>query len=238
MLLNCKKSIIPACDVETLEEYRKLVNETKDIPGISSYKLGFELALRFGLPKLVEITRVDCACDKPLIYDHQKAATDIPDTGVKFARTLKSSGIDIAILFPQAGPVTQEAWIAACREEGLGVMVGGLMTHKGYAKSDGGYLSDEGIEQIYINAAKAGISDFIVPGTKPAEIQRIRELIEQQGLTHPNFYSPGYAAQGGSIAPALSAAAGRLHPIIGRGLYGANNIREAALKFCEELGAS
>lgn len=236
MLLNCKKSIIPACDVATLEEYENLVEQTKDIPGISSYKLGFELALRFGLAKLVEITRVKCACNKPLIYDHQKAATDIPDTGIKFAKALKSSGIDIAILFPQAGPVTQEAWINACREEGLGVMVGGLMTHKGYAQSDGGYLSDSGISQIYTNAAKAGIVDFIVPGTKPAEIQRIRELIEGHGVVAPNFYSPGYAAQGGSIEAALSAAAWRLHPIVGRGLYEAKNIREAALKFCEELG--
>lgn len=235
MLLNCKKSIIPACDVATLEEYEELVNQTKDIPGISSYKLGFELALRFGLPKLVEITRLKCACNKPLIYDHQKAATDIPDTGVKFAKTLKSSGIDIAILFPQAGPVTQSAWIEACRDEGLGVMVGGLMTHKGYAQSDGGYLADSGILQIYTNAAKAGIKDFIVPGTKPAEIQKIRELIESHGIT-PTFYSPGYAAQGGSIEPALNAAAGRLHPIVGRGLYEAKNIRNAALKLCEELG--
>lgn len=234
MLLKAEKSIIPACDVASLEEYENLVNQTKDIPGISSYKIGFELGLKFGLPKITEITREKCGSNKPLIYDHQKAATDIPDTGKKFAKALKSSGIDIAILFPQAGPVTQLAWIEACREEGLGVMVGGLMTHKGYAASDGGYLSDEGIMQIYLNAADAGIVDFIGPGTKPDKILEIRNILEDKGIT-PNFYSPGYAAQGGSIKPALEAANGRLHPIIGRGIYGAPDIRAAAIKFCEEL---
>ena len=233
-LINRDRSIIPACDVPTLERYEELVNATKDVEGISSYKIGFELGLRFGLPKITEITREKCNCKLPLIYDHQKAATDIPDTGKKFCKTLKDSGIDIVIFFPQAGPETERAWIAAAKDEGLGIMVGGLMTHKGYAESDGGYLSDEGINQMYLVAAKEGVTDFVVPGTKPAEIARIREMLVSEGVD-PSFYSPGYVAQGGSIKEAIDAAGGKLHPIVGRGIYGADDMKAAAEDLTRQL---
>ena len=43
------------------------------------YKVGLSLALDCGLPKVVEIARE--YTDKPIIYDHLKAGTDIPEVG-------------------------------------------------------------------------------------------------------------------------------------------------------------
>ena len=232
--IGLKRSIIPACDLDSLELFEKLVRETAPLEKIGAYKLGFELGLRFGLPRLVEIVRSKCKCAKPLIYDHQKAGTDIPDTGVKFAQTLKSCGIDAVIFFPQAGPVTERAWIEASLTAGLKVIVGGLMTHKGYVRSDGGYLADEAILEMYLTAQRAGVTEFVVPGNKPAEVRKIRAALEAEGAK-PVFYAPGFVAQGGSISEAAQAAGECWHAIVGRGIYETPDIRKAAEELCRAL---
>ena len=89
--------IIPALDVADLETALRLVCRTAGRASVYGYKLGFALGLAYGLPETVR--RIREWTDKPLIYDHQKAATDIPDTGALFADVLKRAGIDEAILF-------------------------------------------------------------------------------------------------------------------------------------------
>ena len=133
------RSIIPACDMATIEEFDKLVKETANVEGIGGYKIGFELGLTYGLPRLAETARK--YTQKPLIYDHQKAATDIPDTGQRFMLVAKKAGMDAVILFPQSGPETERAWIYRAMDTGIGVIVGGIMTHPGYLVSEGGFIS-------------------------------------------------------------------------------------------------
>ena len=99
-IIERNRSVIPACDVATLEQFEALVQQTADIPGIGGYKIGFELGLGYGLPRVVEIARKHT--QKPLIYDHQKAGTDIPEIGSNFAGVMRRAGIEAAILFPQA----------------------------------------------------------------------------------------------------------------------------------------
>ncbi|MEK7299193.1 MAG: orotidine 5'-phosphate decarboxylase / HUMPS family protein [Candidatus Margulisiibacteriota bacterium] len=233
-LIAARHCLIPSCDVD-LPDFERLVKDTADLPGIGAYKLGFELGLAYGLPRVVEVARR--YTDKPMIYDHQKAATDIPDTGAKFAKVVKKAGINSVILFPQAGPITEAAWIKASRDEGLHVMVGGLMTHQGYAASDGGYLSDVGIWNMYRVAAKAGVRDFVIPGTKP---DAIKPLLDELAVLvdHPVYYSPGLGTQGGSFATMLSVVKAPWHPIVGRSLYTATNYREAAQKLIAEFEAA
>ena len=229
MIVKRNKSIMIACDVEE-KKFEEIVKATADLDVVGSYKIGFYLALNYGLPRIVKIARE--YTDKPLIYDHQKAATDIPETGKIFAEVCASSGLDAVILFPQAGPETEKAWIDYCREGGLGVIVGGLMTHKAYRKSEGGFLDDEGIYRMYEIAAKNSISDFVVPGNKPDEIAKIKSLVEKAGVKKPVFYAPGFIAQGGSISDAARAAGDQWHAIIGRAIYESRDIRKTA----EELG--
>lgn len=231
MIIGQPRSVIPACDVDA-RRYELLVESTSDLSGVGGYKLGFVLALSIGLPRAVEIARR--YTDKPLIYDHQKAATDIPDTGRGFAAVCKKSGVDAVILFPQAGPETGKAWIEASREEGLGVIVGGLMTHRRYVRSDGGYIADEAVVDIYEMAAGLGVADYIVPGTSPEAIKKIREMLERRGV-EPVFYSPGFISQGGRISNAASAAGGKYHIIVGRGIYSAKDMRAAAERLCSQL---
>ncbi|MEK6910177.1 MAG: hypothetical protein AABW82_00200, partial [Nanoarchaeota archaeon] len=132
-IIGRDRSVIPACDVQTLQEFREIVKQTADVEGIGGYKIGFELGLGFGLPAVVDAARE--FTNKPIIYDHQKAGTDIPATGKNFAQTMKRSGVDTVIFFPQAGPETERAWIYHAFDQGLNVIVGGRMTHPAYAVS-------------------------------------------------------------------------------------------------------
>ncbi|MBR9707661.1 MAG: hypothetical protein GOV15_04460, partial [Candidatus Diapherotrites archaeon] len=195
-IIERDRSVIPACDVNELADFEKLVKETCSVEGIGAYKIGFYLGLKYGLPKLVETARA--LTDLPLIYDHQKAATDIPSTGKGFAKVCKESGVDAIILFPQAGPKTEEAWIDFAQELSLPLIVGGEMTHPGYKQSEGGFLRDSAFDEMYSIAASKGICDFVVPGNRIERIKHYKEMLEGKGV-ECIFYSPGLVAQGGAV---------------------------------------
>ena len=231
-IIKRDRSVIPACDVSTLDEFEALVKETADVEGIGGYKVGFELGLGYSLSKVVEVARKHT--DKPVIYDHQKAATDIPDTGKNFAEVCKRAGVDAVILFPQAGPETERAWIYHALDKGLNVIVGGRMTHPAYAVSEGGFITDEGALEMYRIAARAGVNHFVVPGNKPDVIKQVRDAVEFEGV-NPIFYAPGFIAQGGSISDAAKVAGDRFHGIVGRGIYQATDKRAAALEHTSKI---
>ena len=232
-LIETDRSIIPACDVESLDDFERLVEETSNVPGIGGYKVGFELGLGHGLPKVVEAARR--YTKKPIIYDHQKAGTDIPDTGKNFAKVCKKAGIDAVIFFPQAGPETERAWIYYALEQGLKVIVGGRMTHPAYTVSEGGFITDEGALDMYRIAARAGVDHFVVPGNKVDVIKQVRELVQQEGIPNPVFMAPGFVAQGGKIEAGAKAAGERFHGIVGRGIYAAPDMKQAAIDHSSQL---
>ena len=74
-IIELERSLIPACDVFTIEEYEKIVKNTSDINKIMAYKPGLMLGLGYGLPRVVEVTRKHTS--KKIIYDNQKAGNDI-----------------------------------------------------------------------------------------------------------------------------------------------------------------
>ncbi len=228
-IIKLDKSIIPSCDVPDLNKLKSLVKETCSVDSIGAYKIGLELCLPFGIPKVVEVVRK--FTNLPIIYDHQKAATDIPDLGEKFAKAVK--GVDAVILFPFTGPETEKAWIKACKKEKLGIIVGGEMTHKGFLEKDGGFLENNAPLKIYEIAAKSGINDFVVPGNKPGKIKEYKEFLEKPGII-PIFYSPGLIAQGGKISEGAKVAE-RWHAIVGRALYNSKNINKSAKELCKIL---
>lgn len=212
------RSIIPACDMSEIEAFEGLVKQTAKIDGIGGYKIGFELGLSYGLPRIVETARKHT--DKPLIYDHQKGATDIPDTGKKFMELNKKAGIDAVILFPQSGPEVERAWIYRALDSGLGVIVGGRMTHAAYSVSEGGFITDDGALDIYRIAARAGIRNFVVPGTKPDIIKTVKDTVQAEG-TDPIFYAPGFGAQLGNFKEVNEVLGSNWHAIVGRAIVNA-----------------
>lgn len=188
--------VIPALDTTSLETASRIAMATGQMDSVYGYKVGFALGLTHGLPRVVNQLRV--FTDKPIIYDHQKAATDIPDTGKLFGTTLADAGVTEAILFPQSGPAVLKAWVAALSEHGLKTIVGGVMTHPAYLQSEGGFLLDDGVVRMYRLALEAGVRSFVVPLTKPAVT---RSIFDETGMTAQHeFYSPGFGKQGGNPA--------------------------------------
>ena len=227
-IILMKKSIIPSCDFDSLEKLSKLVRETCSVKGVSAYKIGFELVIPFGMKEVIKTIRKHTGL--PIIYDHQKAGTDIPDMGLKFMNACK--GADAVILFPQAGPETEAAWIKAAQKVGMNVIIGGEMTHHDYLKETGGFIGDDAPKRIYEIAASMNVSEFVIPGNKPDKSVEYVNLISKK-IKNPVFYSPGLVAQGGKISE-LASKLERWHAIVGRAIYEAKDMKKAA----EELTSS
>jgi orotidine-5'-phosphate decarboxylase len=230
-IIGTDKSIIPACDVD-IEKFETIVKETYQIPQIGAYKIGALLALVYGFQRIVEIAKK--YSNKPLIYDHQKAGTDIPDIGKEFVYMLKKNLMDAIIIFPLSGPLTQASMIQAAKEVSLPVISGGLMTHRNFLVSDGGYIDDLSIELMYLNSSKLGICDFVVPGNKPDMIKRLYKILSN-GEMEPIFYAPGFIAQGGVISEAAKNAGPSWHAIVGRAIHESRDIQKTVTELISNL---
>lgn len=225
MLFEKTRGIIISCDIASRDELKALVLGTAGIEGVVGYKLGFMLALRYGLPDAVAVVKDNC--DLPVVYDYQKAGTDIPEMGEPFAELMKWCSVDSAIIFPQAGPKTQETFTLALQKHGVTPMVGGEMTHAQYLEKDGGYLRNEAPHDIYERAYQHGVRYFVVPGTKPDAIARyVRQFPDSA------FCFPGIGRQGGDLEAAF-AACGECssYAVIGSAIVKSGNAREAAKQF-------
>jgi len=238
-LIQWQRSIIPACDVDSLEKLAMLVSATAEVPYIGGYKVGLELAIPFGLTRVVQIVRRYSRL--PIIYDHQKAGNDIPELGDKFARAVKASGADAAILFPFSSPLTEEDWIKACQDRGLVVIVGGHMTHKKFLQAEGGFIANDAPERIYETAAKHGVRDFVVPGNKVDLVAHYSAVLaDLLGEDEFTLYAPGFVAQGGNISETGKEAGDNWHAIVGTALYKYNTVEEthaAAIELTSQIAA-
>lgn len=228
-LFHLTRGIIPACDVETLEDLSAIVKKTHDIEGVVGYKIGCTLALAFGLSKVTDC--IGAYSNLPIIYDHQKASTDIPQLGEKFAEACRRSDVKGVILFPQAGPSTEESFISALLRRQMTPIVGGEMTHPRYLAKDGGFIRNGAPKEMYEIAARNGVEHFILPGNKPEALQEYDKIIAPI-IDEPRYCMPGIGTQGGDIEIAFEAVRNRAaYAIIGSSIYKAKDMRKAASEF-------
>lgn len=233
LLIPRQKSVIVAADVEA-EKFPELVKGTCFVEGIGGYKVGFELGLEKGLPWVVGTVREQT--DLPIIYDHQKAGNDIPETGLNFARVCKKSGIDAIILFPFTSPTTELRWIKEAQDAELTILVGGHMTHEKFLHREGGFIADDAPERIYSLAAENGVKNFVVPGNKVEFVEKYRAMLNK--ILGPNnfaLYAPGFITQKGEISEFAKVAGDRWHAIVGSAIYKAVNIKAAAEQVTSQI---
>jgi len=235
-IIERQKSVIVATDVSTAKDLAELVKAVKGVDGISGFKLGLVQGLQ-GLEQRANLIR-DAFGDEdvPIIYDHQKAGNDIPPMGGKFSEELREAGVTAAILFPFAGPQTQEEWTKACFGAGLQVLTGGIMTHPKFLVSEGGYIPDDVPERIYHLACQLGVTHFVVPGNKIDWVKKIRVLLVKE-LGEENFvlYAPGFITQKGDISECGEAAGENWHAIVGSGIYKAGDMTKAATEVVRQI---
>lgn len=227
-LFRASWGIVPACDMSDLAELERVVKATHKLSFVQGYKVGMVPALSVGLAHLVATIRK--FTDLPIIYDHQKFGTDIPEIcGGEIVGLFSESGVQSVIIFPHAGIRTLEAATKALFQAGLIPMVGGEMTHPGYLQSEGGYIADGAPTRIYMDAVGLGVSYFIVPGTRLQSMARFKAQLDQV-VVEPKFLFPGVGrGQGGDIVAAFKQVApAPAYAIVGRGITAEADPSEAA----------
>ncbi len=105
------------------------------------------------------------------------------------------------------------------------------MTHPSYLASEGGFLTDSAPDSIFSIARNEGIKAFVIPLTKP---EKIREMAQTDVFgPKPEFYSPGFGAQGGK--PEAFDFIKKHYLIIGRSLFKSPDPREYLQSIEKEL---
>lgn len=232
MLFEREHGVIVACDVLSLERFGELIKSTHHIEGIVGYKVGATLGLSYGLGTLAGIVKEYCSL--PLIYDHQKAGTDIPRMGEKFAEVCSSGGIKSMIIFPQAGPETEKAFIKAIFDREMVPMVGGEMTHPAYLEKEGGFIKNDSPGRMYEIGARNGVEYFILPGNRYDAIEKYNEFLSEI-TPAPRYCMPGIGSQGGKIEKVFSILEGHsAYAIVGSAIYGSDEAERKAREFCRE----
>ena len=226
--------IAPALDLETVEGLERVVEATCEIEGIAEYKLGLHAVLHIGLFEAVAAIRA--ITDKPIIYDHQKAGVDMPDSARSFVRICAQAKLKGLILFPLAGPTAVREFVGHSLSAGLDPVVGGQIPVPDYTVSGGGYVADDALDRIIRLAAEVGARHFVLPANDPDGIRRRADWLLDK-VSAPVLYLTGIGPLGGSITEAFAAADGvaARRAVIGRRICAADSPRDAALRFADEM---
>jgi orotidine-5'-phosphate decarboxylase len=226
--------IVPALDLQTVDELRRVVRETCQVEGIVEYKLGLQAVLHIGLFQAVDAVRE--LTDLPIVYDHQKAGADMPDSAAGFAEICSHTDIEGLIIFPVAGPTAVREFVGNSLAHGLQPVVGGHIPVPDYGISGGGYMADDALERIIALAAETGASRFVLPANDPARIERTTKWLLDT-VADPVLYLTGIGPLGGSITESFAAARGMpiRRAVIGRRICSADDPAAATAAFFQEM---
>ena len=226
--------IVPALDLQTVDELRRVVRETCQIEGIVEYKLGLQAVLHIGLFQAVDAVRE--LTDLPIVYDHQKAGADMPDSAAGFAEICSHADIEGLIIFPVAGPTAVREFVGHSLAAGLQPVVGGHIPVPDYSISGGGYMANDALERIIALAAETGATRFVLPANDPARIERTTKWLLDT-VAYPVLYLTGIGPLGGSITESFGAAKGMpiRRAVIGRRICSADDPAAAAAGFYQEM---
>lgn len=230
--LRAKHGIVPALDLDSPDDVKRVVEQTTGIDGVVAYKLGLTMTLRLGLAAAVRELR--SVTDLPIFYDHQKAGPDVGDMAQKFTAIAAAAGVDGLVLFPLAGPRAVDAFVGGALRNGLVPLVGGDLPLADYNQSGGGYVVDNALDLIFERAIAAGADHFIIPGKDAEKVRYHAERLPDR-VAAPRLFIPGIGALGGSISEVFAAAKGcHAYAIVGRAVYEGGNATEAAQRLADE----
>jgi orotidine-5'-phosphate decarboxylase len=228
--------IVPALDIESQEQFERVVTSTTQVEGVVGYKLGLSTVMNFGLKE--SMRRLRDLTDLPVLDDHQKAGPDMPDMAGKFSAMCADAGVDGLILFPVAGPTAVDGFVGEAIKRGLTAVVGGEIPVPDYGVSGGGYMLDDALDRILARSVSVGADHFVLPAHDPKKIERWTGWLAEN-VKDPFVFLTGFGSLGGTIENAFGAAARckRRYAIVGRLITQAKDPAAAAAKLYAEMQA-
>ncbi len=226
--------IVPALDLLTVDDLRRVVEATTDVEGIVAYKVGLQAVLHIGLFRAVAAIRE--LSGLPLIYDHQKAGADMPDSAKGFVSICAQADLAGLILFPVAGPTAVREFVGHTLAAGLDAVVGGHIPVPDYTDSGGGYFVDDVLDRLLDDAVEIGATQVVFPANDLDGIRRRSAWLAER-VPEPVVYLTGIGPLGGTIPDSFAAAAGVpvRRAVVGRRICAAVDPTEAAKAVVAEL---
>ena len=170
--------IVIAADVPSFDDLTALAKATKGIEGVGGFVINYLLAAQ-DLGAATGIIRHYVGATIPIILDLPMG----PSTPAMIKALVKGLGrakIAAVILYPFLGSDVQKEWIEVCFASGLQVIAGGMMGNEKFLASKGGYVSEESINWMYVNASRWGVRHFVVPGNKTGWVAQIRAKLTKE----------------------------------------------------------
>lgn len=211
MMFDNPPGIIPSLDVD-IERAKEVLEGICELrKEIAAIKIGSILCWEVGLKNAIsELKKI---CNFPIIFDAQKAGTDIPEIVRKQVEIAAKSGVDAFIAAPQgSGSATLAAFVEACFEHKITPIVVVEMTHP----ECNSFLSKDASDKILEKSIELGVVDFVAPANKPEKL-KIYKKIALGKNKKIRIISPGIGPQGGG--PDSAVKSGSDFIIIGRSIY-------------------
>ena len=212
--MKCDSRLVLALDETNGEKALAIAESVGDI--VDAIKINWPLVLSEGpqmITKLSEISEVIC--------DFKVA--DIPNTVRLIVENSVSRGASAVIVHAFTGDDSLRMAVETAGDAEIYAVT--EMSHPG-AKM----FTAQHAEEMARLGVECGVSGFIAPATRPDRIRAIREIAGDLKIL-----SPGVGAQGGKASEAI--VAGATYAIVGRAIYGAENPREAALGYAEDISS-
>jgi orotidine-5'-phosphate decarboxylase len=215
-------SIIPSMDVD-IEDMVRIIDNVKNLKKeVGGLKIGSLLIWKYGLEKVV--SEIKSVCDLPIMFDAQKAGTDIPSIVEEQVRLVADVDIDAFIASPLgSGSKTLESFIKTSFECDVTPIVVLEMTHP----MANAFLKEDVGEKILTQSLEMGVENFVAPANNPERIRIYRNLASEKDKTI-KIFSPGVGPQGGG--PDTAVEAGTDFVITGRSVYQAKNPAEEIIR--------
>lgn len=176
-IFKAKNGILIEFNSDNTKIINNIISSTKDFPFIVGYKINAESIILSGLESILKLIKEQSSL--PLIYDHQKFGSDDPDiSGGSIIEKIKNVGVDALVILPYAGKEILRRTIESCGRVGLLAIVCGDLPNKGYFNDEGGYIDSDSQQGIYLDAARLGISHFLMSCNR---IERIQIYCHQLG---------------------------------------------------------
>lgn len=221
--------LIPALDVATLDDARRLLDTLDGVEGIVGFRIGAVLALRHGLPDLVR--RLKDHTDLKLIYDHQRAGIGLAVDVERLAGLAQEVGIAALTIMPLGGPSILDAAIASAQAHELLPIIGGELPLADYKERAGGYVAEEAPMMIAERALGLGADHLLISGHEPGQVERYAEFATARAV-RPALLIAGFSA---GIRDLVKAARPCLtYLLAGRVISEAEDPREIATRMAGE----